>query len=97
MPGILGLDSVTVHGQTDRPLEREPIFALSIRGRKAADAVEEFARSGISLNTRVRDAYSGHTLEALGVDECIRVSACHYNTVPEVQQFLKILARLPSP
>jgi selenocysteine lyase/cysteine desulfurase len=96
-PGLLQLDGVTVHGQTDRLAEREAIFAVSVRGWKTAALVDYFGQNGITLNDRVQDAYSGHTMKALGVLECIRVSACHYNSVGEVKTFLQLLAALQKP
>ena len=92
--GLLGLPGVAVLGQTDRLEEREAIFAFTVRDRATAELVDEFARRGICLHHRVSDAYSRHTLAALGVQECVRVSACHYNTVGEVRRFLSVLATI---
>jgi selenocysteine lyase/cysteine desulfurase len=92
--GMLAIDGVTVYGQTDDLTKREAIFAFNVRGRTSAEVVAEFAKNGISLHNRLNDAYSGHTMRALGIDECVRVSACHYNTPAEVLKFLRVLARI---
>lgn len=93
-PGLLHIDGVTVHGQTNRLTEREAIFAISVRGCESAELVDYFGKNGITLTNRVQDAYSGHTLKALGVKDCLRLSVCHYNTPKEVQKFLGLLAAI---
>lgn len=94
-PGLLQLPQVIVYGQTDRLADREAIFAFSIqREPKTSAIVAHCAARGIRLHNRVRDAFSGHTLAALGIEECVRVSACHYNTPAEVLRFLEAAAEL---
>ncbi len=95
-PGLLDLPGVTVYGQTARLSEREAIFAFTVAGRPTAEVVDYFLRNGVNLHNRVSDAYSGHTLAALGIPECVRVSACHYNTPQEALRFLRLLADLAS-
>ena len=50
--------------------------------------------NGIIVHNRTSDAYSRHTLKALGIEECVRVSFCHYNTSDEVDVFPATLQRV---
>ena len=93
-PGLLGIPGVTVYGQTGRLAEREAIFAFNVAGHPTGPVVDYFLKHGVSLHNRVTDAYSGHTLAGLGIAECVRVSACHYNSLAEVVRFLKLLRAL---
>ncbi|HBV78384.1 MAG TPA: nitrogen fixation protein NifS, partial [Alphaproteobacteria bacterium] len=43
------------------------------------------------------DHYSGNVLDPLGLDSCIRVSMCHYNSAAEVAQFLGVMKNITSP
>ncbi len=91
--GFRAMKDVTVYGQTGRLDQRESIFAFNLRGRPTGAIVEHFRQHGIILYNRVSDAYSKHTLAGLGIEECVRVSACHYNTPAEVHRFLEVLRR----
>ena len=57
-------------------------------------AVELYNRAGIRVHNRTRDAYSKHTLDALGINEGVRLSACHYNTPEEMDRFLEVTAAI---
>jgi len=54
--------------------------------------VRKFAARGIRVHARISDAYSGRILAALGIEDCLRVSLCHYNSPAEVKSFLAVLA-----
>lgn len=56
--------------------------------------VELFRRANVCVQNRVPDAYSKHALDALGVAEGVRLSACHYNTPHEIDTFLHTAASL---
>ena len=56
--------------------------------------MELYNRSHIRVHNRVRDEYSRHTLEAMGVSDAIRLSVCHYNTAQEIDYFLDVTAHL---
>jgi selenocysteine lyase/cysteine desulfurase len=46
---------------------------------------------GIRTHLRKADHYSGNILDPLGLDGCVRVSMCHYNSIHEVAQFLAVM------
>lgn len=57
----------------------------------AADLVALLNKNGVRTHVRKADHYSGNILEPVGIDACVRVSVCHYNTRQEVKKMLVIL------
>ena len=43
------------------------------------------------------DHYSGNILNPLGLDGCVRVSMCHYNSRHEIAQFLTAMKEIAGP
>lgn len=94
LPGLLGQSRVRVHGVKHHCEGREAVFAFSVPGVPTARLIKEFVQRKVIVHDRVSDAYSGHTLEALGVAEVVRVSLAHYNTTAEVDGFLRTLSEV---
>ncbi len=92
MKGMLQVEGVKVLGEKDNPADQEAIIAFTVAGADTKSVIDYFGSNGVRLHDRVNDAYSGHTLSAMGVEECTRISLCHYNTVEEVEEFLRLLA-----
>jgi cysteine desulfurase / selenocysteine lyase len=90
-PGLARMPAVTVYGEKKDLTRRQAIFAFNLNDTPAADLVDYFEANGVRVHSRSRDAYSRHTLAALEIPECIRVSLSHYNTPEEVLTFLKLL------
>jgi len=89
--GLSEYNTITLVGPAQ--LEgREGIVSFNLAGVSASDLVQKFAARGIRVHARISDAYSGHILEALDIDDCLRVSMCHYNSPREVRDFLSALA-----
>lgn len=89
--GLVSYDDITLVGPAQ--LEgREGIVSFNLDGVGAPDLVQEFSRRGIRVHARISDAYSGGILAALGIEDCLRVSLCHYNSPGEVRAFLAALA-----
>lgn len=95
-PGLLSLGHVAVHGEVEDLSIKEPCLGFSVIDMTSGEVVGRLAQDGIRVHNRVSDAYSRHTLEALGIEECVRVSLCHYNTPEEVDAFLTAVAGLAS-
>ena len=93
-PGLLALPGVTVYGQTKDLTKQQAIIAFRMEGVAAGDIVRFLEARGVCVHTRTRDAYSRHTLEALGINECVRVSLCHYNTCEEIAVLLGLLRQV---
>lgn len=92
--GMLDHEAVTVYGGKDDLSRQECIIAFNVAGKGTVDVVDYFARGGVRLHNRTCNAYSRYTLQAMAIEECVRVSLCHYNTLDEVSTFLKLLATL---
>lgn len=94
LPGLAEMEKVTIIGGVDNPA-REGLVGLVVEGVPSVDVVKRLNQEGIRTHLRKADHYSGNILEPLGLDSCVRVSMCHYNSEQEVAQFLgamKIIA-----
>ena len=87
LKGVADMDGVCVIGGVDNPL-REGLVALTVDGMTGQDVVAALNEQGIRTHVRKADHYSGNVLNPLGLETCVRVSMCHYNTEHEVAQFL---------
>lgn len=90
-PGLLSIKNITVYGETSDLSKRQAIFAFNVKNVSSADVVDYLELNGIRVHNRTSDAYSRHTLEGLGISECVRVSLCHYNTKQEIERFLELI------
>lgn len=93
LAGLADMNGVSILGGVENPL-REGLVAMNLDGVPAADLVRELAKRGIRTHTRKADHYSGNVLEPLGLDACVRVSMCHYNTEAEVAAFLTAMREI---
>ncbi len=87
LPGLAEIPGVTVLGGIENPA-REGLVSMNAEGWAAPDLVTALRERGIRTHTRKADHYSGNILTPLGMDSCVRVSMCHYNTETEVAKFL---------
>lgn len=87
LPGLAEMEKVTILGGVDNPA-REGLVSLRVEGVPSVDVVRLLNEQGIRTHLRKADHYSGNILTPLGMDSCVRVSMCHYNSVAEVAQFL---------
>lgn len=92
-PGLIDMPDINVIGGIDNP-HREGLVALTHDNISAAELVEHLNQRGIRTHVRKADHYSGNILDPLGLDSCVRVSMCHYNSIDEVKQFLVALNEL---
>lgn len=93
-PGMVKMRNVTIAGEVHDLQLKDPVFLFCVKGKDTAEVVAEFEKSNIRVHNRVSDAYSRYTLEALGIEEGVRVSACHYTSPQEVDVFLNTLQRI---
>jgi selenocysteine lyase/cysteine desulfurase len=91
--GLASMSEVSVIGGIENAA-REGLVALSVENKTAVDLVSELREKGIRVHARKNDHYSGNILEPLGLDDCVRVSMCHYNSEQEVSQFLVAMQSL---
>ncbi len=85
--GLASMSEVSVIGGIENAA-REGLVALTVENKTAVDLVGALREKGIRVHARKNDHYSGNILEPLGLDDCVRVSMCHYNSEKEVVQFL---------
>ena len=88
--GLKDLENVQIIGGIDNP-SREGLVSLTIKGIPSVDVVKQLNDEGVRTHLRKADHYSGNILDPLGLDSCVRVSTCHYNTVEEVTRFLAVM------
>ncbi len=87
LDGLAEMEKVHIIGGIDNPA-REGLVSLYVDGMASADVVAKLNEQGIRTHLRKADHYSGNILDPLGLDGCVRVSLCHYNSSHEVAQFL---------
>jgi len=85
--GLASMSKIHVLGGIDNPM-REGLVSIAFEEMTAVEVVSVLREQGIRTHARKNDLYSGNILEPLGLDDCVRVSMCHYNTEREVAQFL---------
>ncbi|MDB2390406.1 aminotransferase class V-fold PLP-dependent enzyme [Alphaproteobacteria bacterium] len=90
LPGLADMEKVHIIGGVENAA-REGLVSVYVEGVASADVVSSLNAQGIRTHLRKADHYSGNILDPLGLDGCVRVSMCHYNSVHEVAQFLSIM------
>ncbi|GAA6162028.1 cysteine desulfurase-like protein [Ruegeria sp. HU-ET01832] len=87
LPGLRDMEHVSILGGANNPA-REGLVSIVVRDIPSADVVARLNDQGIRTHIRKADHYSGNVLTPLGLNDCIRISLCHYNTEQEVAQLL---------
>jgi cysteine desulfurase/selenocysteine lyase len=90
LAGLATMEKVHIIGGDDNPA-REGLVSLYVDGVASVDVVRALNDQGIRTHLRKDDHYSGNILTPLGLDSCVRVSMCHYNSEHEVAQFLAVM------
>lgn len=93
LAGLAQLDRVSVVGPVSSE-HRSGMVSFEIGGVAAADVVDQLNADGVRTHVRKADYFSGGVLDPLGIDSCVRASASHYNSLPEVERLLATVNRL---
>lgn len=93
LPGLDDMPHVTILAGADNPA-REGLVSIVLRDMASADAVHALNAQGIRTHLRKADHYSGNVLAPLGLQDCIRISLCHYNTKAEVAALLTAIEEM---
>lgn len=93
LAGLADLEGVGILGGAENPA-REGLVSLTVAGMAAEDVVARLNAAGIRTHLRRPDHYSGNILEPLGLEGCVRVSMCHYNSLAEVAAFLDAMRQI---
>lgn len=90
LPGLADMPGITIIGGADNPA-RKGLVSFVHAGTPAAEIVAKLNEARIRTHLRKADHYSGNVLDPLGLDGCVRVSMCHYNSLAEVREFLSVM------
>jgi selenocysteine lyase/cysteine desulfurase len=93
LKGLSEISGVEIIGGVDNPA-REGLVSFARTGQSADDIVALLNDAGVRTHIRRADHYSGNILNPLGLEACIRVSMCHYNTLEDVSKFLSAMAEI---
>ena len=93
LAGLETMDNVHIIGGVENAA-REGLVSLYVDGMASADVVAKLNAEGIRTHLRKADHYSGNILDPLGLDGCVRVSMCHYNSAHEIAQFLAAMKQI---
>ena len=93
LAGLREMERVTILGGPDNAA-REGLVSLVVEGVPSVDVVERLNAAGVRTHLRKADHYSGNILTPLGLEGCVRVSMCHYNSVQDVSQFLAVMKEI---
>ena len=93
LPGLGQLDNVHVVGPTNSE-HRSGMVSFTIDGHDSLAVVDTLNEDGVRTHARKQDYYSAGVLKPLGLENCVRASASHYNTRAEVEQMLATVNRL---
>ena len=93
LKGLADYEGVTILGGVDNPL-REGLVSFTLDAIPAPDVVSALRDRGVRVHMRKADHYSANVLAPLGMEYCVRVSTCHYNTEAEVAKFLQAMAEI---
>ena len=91
--GLANIPGVSVLSGVDNPL-REGVVSFVLEGMDSLHIVKKLDDAGIRVHIRNNDYYSGAVLGPLGLESCVRVSLCHYNSLDEVKLFLLEINKL---
>jgi len=93
LAGLETMEKVHILGGAENAA-REGLVSLYVDGMASADVVAKLNAEGIRTHLRKADHYSGNILDPLGLDGCVRVSMCHYNSTHEIAQFLAAMKQI---
>ena len=91
--GLSDYPKIKIIGGLENEL-REGLVSFSFPEFTSDFLVKELNSRGIRTHVRKSDHYSANILEPLGLESCVRVSMCHYNSEDEVIHFLTSMSEI---
>ncbi len=88
--GLADMRGAIIVGGVENPARRG-LISVAFEGVDTGTVVAALNARGIRTHIRKADHYSGNVLLPLGLESCIRISFCHYNTAKEVLALLAAL------
>ncbi|MEX0347270.1 MAG: aminotransferase class V-fold PLP-dependent enzyme [Rhizobiaceae bacterium] len=93
LTGLANLPGVHIIAGTENQ-NRKGLVCFWKEGLAAPQIVAKLNDNGVRTHTRKADHYSGNILSPLGLEACVRVSVCHYNSRDEVKKLLAVMNQL---
>ncbi len=91
--GLKHIPGVSVHCVPDAPSDRDLILAITVAGQEPAATTEKYRNENVIVFERVATSpFSQRIMQDLNLPGIVRVSPMHYNTVEEIDRFLRITA-----
>ncbi len=91
--GLLNMKgSIIIAGAENQ--HRKGLVCVAFEGRDSVEIVSKLSEGRIRVHIRKADHYSSNVLTPLGLENCVRVSLCHYNSEDEVMRFLEVLGNI---
>ena len=90
LAGLRDMKGVTILSGADNPA-REGTVSFVVKGVASSEVVRILNNHGIRTHARIADHYSGNILIPLQLQDCVRITLCHYNTTQEVAQALGVI------
>lgn len=88
IPGFKDMKNVSVYGIGEDLSNHVGLVGFNLKGIRSTKGCELYKNKQFRLHAPGQDPYFGHMLQQLGIESFIRLSACHYNTPEEIEQFL---------
>jgi len=85
--GLADMPNAQIIGGADNPA-RCGLVSVAFDNVESGKVVSALNARGIRTHIRKADHYSGNVLVPLGLESCVRISLCHYNTSEEVLALL---------
>ncbi|MBR3436154.1 MAG: aminotransferase class V-fold PLP-dependent enzyme [Lachnospiraceae bacterium] len=95
VPGLRHIPGVKVYVDSSDTVDRDLISAIGIEGMNLTEAVAEYYRRGVTVFERLNTSlYSKRIVESLGLSGCIRVSPLHCHDTSDIDDFLRVTAKI---
>jgi cysteine desulfurase/selenocysteine lyase len=90
--GFKDMKHVTVYGMGEDLSSRACLVGFNLEGIESTKGCEMYKEAQLRLHAPGQDPFFAAMLKQLGISSFIRLSACHYNTLEEIELFLKATA-----
>lgn len=88
--GLKDMQGVSLHGCADESIDRDLILAITLDGQEPAVTTEKYRDKNIIVFERVATSpFSQRIMQDLQLPGVVRVSPMHYNSVEEIDLFLR--------
>jgi selenocysteine lyase/cysteine desulfurase len=87
--GLKDMEHVSVYGMGEDLSSRACLVGFNLEGIESTKGCELYKEKQLRLHAPGHDPFFAAMLKQLGISSFIRLSACHYNTPEEMEEFLK--------